>query len=277
MVIFVHPDSLTKLSQGALNYLQSMVMAPHLSQRRLVLGSHSPRRLELMGLVGLEFEASAPDIDEEKEEERLFGSPPAAVAIAVAMEKARAILRGRPDATVVSADTMVVLTGRSLGKPKDGPDALAMLNDLAGKPHDVITGVVVGHGGTWHSTAVTTHVTMRDASRDELEAYVRSGEPVDKAGAYGIQGQGGALVEAVVGCYLNVVGFPLCAVSALLTRTGALDIGDPAAFCAAAAETFSVEGDKQNQGRSFLGSHPRMSQTEDALTLHERVAGARSS
>jgi septum formation protein len=223
-----------------------------------------------MGLLGLDFEASAPDIDEETEEKRLFGSPPAAVAIAVAMEKARAIIRGHPDATVVSADTMVVLAGRSLGKPKDGRDALAMLSDLAGKPHDVVTGVVVGHDETWRSTAVTTRVTMRDAPRDELEAYVRSEEPLDKAGAYGIQGQGGSLVEAVEGCYLNVVGFPLCAVSALLTQTGALDIGDPAAFCAAAAETFSVEGDKQKQGRSFLGSHPLMSQSAEALT-HRRT------
>jgi nucleoside triphosphate pyrophosphatase len=130
-------------------------------------------------------------------------------------------------AVVLGADTEVVLDGRLLGKPRDAADAARMLRDLRGREHQVITGLAIvetGLGGEprWETASVTTRVRMADYGDDEIEAYVATGEPLDKAGAYAAQGLGGRLVAAVDGCFTNVVGLPLTATRALLAGRGLL-------------------------------------------------------
>jgi septum formation protein len=143
---------------------------------------------------------------------------------AVALDKARAVARewtGGP-AIVLGADTEVVLDGRYLGKPHDAADANRMLRELGGRTHDVVTGLalVEAPSGREETTAVTTRVTMITAGDDEIAAYVATGEPLDKAGAYAVQGRGGYLVASVDGCFTNVVGLPVETTRRLLERWG---------------------------------------------------------
>ena len=138
-------------------------------------------------------------------------------------------LDSKADLSVVGADTVVVLDDGVLGKPRDAADAERMLQLLRGRTHEVVTGVAVVdsvHGRSAGSFVVTT-VQMHAASDAELSAYVATGEPLDKAGGYAIQGQGGALVSAVDGCYANVVGLPLCETAALIERFGVQIPGQP--------------------------------------------------
>jgi septum formation protein len=131
-------------------------------------------------------------------------------------------------AVVLGADTEVVLDGRLLGKPRDAADAARMLRHLRGREHQVITGLAIVETGVpggeprWETASVTTRVRMGDYGDDEIEAYVATGEPLDKAGAYAVQGLGGRLVAAVDGCFTNVVGLPLTATRALLAGRGLL-------------------------------------------------------
>ena len=150
--------------------------------------------------------------------------PPASAVAAVALDKARAVARewtGGP-AIVLGADTEVVLDGRYLGKPHDAADANRMLRELGGRTHDVVTGLalVEAPSGREETTAVTTRVTMITAGDDEIAAYVATGEPLDKAGAYAVQGRGGYLVASVDGCFTNVVGLPVETTRRLLERWG---------------------------------------------------------
>ena len=150
--------------------------------------------------------------------------PPASAVAAVARDKARAVARewsGGP-AVVLGADTEVVLDGRYLGKPRDAADAALMLRALGGRTHEVVTGValVEAPSGREETIAVTTRVTMIAAGDDEIAAYVATGEPLDKAGAYAVQGQGAHLVARVDGCFTNVVGLPVEATRRLLERWG---------------------------------------------------------
>lgn len=143
---------------------------------------------------------------------------------AVALDKARAVARewtGGP-AVVLGADTEVVLDGRYLGKPRDAADAARMLRELSGRTHEVVTGLALvdAPSGREETLAVTTRVTMIDASAEEIAAYVATGEPLDKAGAYAIQGQGARLVARVDGCFTNVVGLPVETTRRLLKRWG---------------------------------------------------------
>lgn len=143
---------------------------------------------------------------------------------AVALEKARAVARrwtGGP-AVVLGADTEVVLDGRYLGKPLDPADAARMLGELSGRTHEVVTGVALvdALSGREESLAVTTRVTMINAGAGEIEAYVATGEPLDKAGAYAVQGSGARLVARVDGCFTNVVGLPVETTRRLLNRWG---------------------------------------------------------
>jgi nucleoside triphosphate pyrophosphatase len=152
--------------------------------------------------------------------------PPASAVAAVALDKARAVASewtGGP-AIVLGADTEVVLDGRYLGKPRDAADANRMLRALCGRTHDVVTGVALVEtpSGREETTAVTTRVTMIRAGDDEIAAYVATGEPLDKAGAYAVQGQGGYLVASVDGCFTNVVGLPIETTRRLLGRWGIL-------------------------------------------------------
>jgi septum formation protein len=150
--------------------------------------------------------------------------PAAAAVAAVALDKARAVARewtGGP-AVVLGADTEVVLDGRYLGKPRDATDAARMLRQLSGRTHEVVTGLALvdAPSGREETLAVTTRVTMIDAGAEEIAAYVTTGEPLDKAGAYAIQGKGARLVARVEGCFTNVVGLPVETTRRLLERWG---------------------------------------------------------
>jgi septum formation protein len=150
--------------------------------------------------------------------------PAAAAVAAVALDKARAVARewtGGP-AAVLGADTEVVLDGRYLGKPRDAADAARMLRELSGRTHEVVTGLALvdALSGREETLAVTTRVTMVAAGAEEIAAYVATGEPLDKAGAYAIQGQGARLVSRVDGCFTNVVGLPVETTRRLLKRWG---------------------------------------------------------
>jgi septum formation protein len=159
-------------------------------------------------------------------EEHPPGSPAEAIA-AVALAKARAVagaIAGEPAAVVLGADTEVVLDGAFLGKPADRADAARMLRALRGRTHQVITGValVASGGGREETAAVTTRVTMRDYGDDEIDRYVATDEPLDKAGAYAVQGLGGRLVARVDGCFTNVVGLPLSTTRRMLEAWGVM-------------------------------------------------------
>jgi septum formation protein len=184
---------------------------------RLVLASASPRRRELLASLGVPFEIVPSDIDETLEAVPL----PEAVA-RLALRKARAVAASRPAAIVLGADTIVVIEGQALGKPADAAEARAMLRALRGRTHEVMTGVAVLDAATGRDAVGTdiSRVTMAAFSDAAIDRYVASGEPLDKAGAYAIQGGGGALVVGLEGSHSNVVGLPLAVTVALLRRFG---------------------------------------------------------
>jgi septum formation protein len=184
-----------------------------------VLASASPRRRELLAGLGLPFEVMASQVDEA----RFAEQPAAALATALALAKARDVAaRLAPGAVVLGADTLVVLDGRPFGKPVSPADARRMLAALSGRAHEVVTGVAVVEAGTGREagTAVVSRVMMRPYGAAEIDAYVATGEPLDKAGAYAVQGEGSRLVAGVQGCYRNVVGLPVTTVAGLLRDFG---------------------------------------------------------
>jgi MAF protein len=172
--------------------------------RPFILASASPRRRELLGAVGLDFAVAPADLDEVAIG---AGLEPDRAALAVASAKAAAI--GGPADVVLAADTMVVLAGRVLGKPTSAPDAVAMLEALRARPHEVVTGVAVRAGAVARTALRRSTVRMRAYERPEIEAYVASGAGLDKAGAYGIQDDRFRPVETIDGCWCNVMGLPL--------------------------------------------------------------------
>ncbi len=188
---------------------------------KVVLASSSPRRAELLKKIGLSFRVSPAEIEE--------GEPVAPWSEWVktlAENKALAVSTGKDEVTL-AADTVVVCKGRALGKPVDSEEALEMLRMLAGSVHEVMTGVCTINGLRTDKKGVAmyrdveiTRVHFRDLTEQELTTYVASGEPFDKAGAYGIQGLGALLVEKIEGCYYNVVGLPLVKTMLLLRRCG---------------------------------------------------------
>lgn len=155
-------------------------------------------------------------------DEVLEGAPSGETVAALALAKARAVAARVTGGVVLGADTVVVIDGVALGKPVDAEEARAMLRRLRGREHDVITGVAVVEAGTGRSetTAVVTRVVIADVADDAIDGYVASGEPLDKAGAYAIQGRGAALVAGFVGSYSNVVGLPLAETTRLLRGFG---------------------------------------------------------
>jgi nucleoside triphosphate pyrophosphatase len=169
----------------------------------VILASASPRRRELLRLVGIEHVVMPADIDETHPP----GEAPAAHAERLAREKARAIHRN--DAVVIGSDTIVVVDGDVLGKPRDHDQAAAMLRRLSGRSHVVMTGVAVAWRGRVSSGVEEVGVTFRALSDDEIRRYIETGEPMDKAGAYGIQGFGATIVDRVDGDYFAVMGLPL--------------------------------------------------------------------
>jgi septum formation protein len=162
-------------------------------------------------------------------DEMLVGAPSEETLSALALAKARAVADRLEEGIVLGADTVVVIDGVALGKPVDAADARAMLRRLRDRAHDVITGVAVVDAATGRAetTAVVTRVVMAKMGDEAIETYVGSGEPLDKAGAYAIQGRGGALVAGFVGPYSNVVGLPLGATARLLGRFG-VEVSAPA-------------------------------------------------
>lgn len=183
---------------------------------RLVLASSSPRRLGLLRLAGLEPAVRPADVDEA----RAVGEDPAAYVARLARAKALAVDRAA-DEIVLAADTTVVCDDAVLGKPRDADEASAMLARLAGRTHAVTSGVaVLDRSGGLAERSVTTEVTFGPLSPERIAAYVATGEPLDKAGAYGIQGRGQVLVESVRGSWTNVVGLPVVETLALLRAAG---------------------------------------------------------
>jgi septum formation protein len=153
-------------------------------------------------------------------EERPPPGPPSAAAVAVALAKARAVAPTAAGAVVLAADTIVVVDDTVLGKPLTATEAVRMLRALRARVHDVITGVAVVAGGRELTAAVRTRVTMRDYTDAEIDRYVATGEPLDKAGAYAVQEAGRRLVARVDGCLTNVIGLPVTTVRELLRRVG---------------------------------------------------------
>ncbi len=185
---------------------------------RLCLASESPRRARILSDAGLVFDVEPARVDEDA----VDAPDPAAKAVRLAELKAGEVAERSTGAAVIAADTLVVLGGDVLGKPGSPREAVAMLRRLRGRTHAVVTGVAVAGPGGRASGAETTTVRFRAYSDDEIEEYVAGGSPLDKAGAYGIQDEDFSPAESLTGCYLNVVGLPLCLAGRLLTETDAL-------------------------------------------------------
>jgi septum formation protein len=183
----------------------------------LLLASNSPRRRQLLALGGWLFTVDVSNTDET----RLPGEPAEAYVRRLAEAKARAVLgRARPEHLIIGADTSVVIDGDILGKPADADDALAMLRRLRGRTHQVFTGIAVlrASDGNLLTDVIVTNVPMRAYSDAEIDAYIQSGDPLDKAGAYGIQNPDFQPVAQMEGCYASVMGLPLCSLTAVLRQ-----------------------------------------------------------
>ncbi len=176
--------------------------------RKIILASASPRRKELLETAGAEFEILVADVDETVPE----GTLPEEAAVMTAEKKALAVAEKNADSIVIGADTIVVAGDKILGKPKDKADACEMLRMLSGVEHKVITGVCIACGSKKTTFAQISKVKFYDLTDVEIEAYVATNEPMDKAGAYGIQGKGCVLVEKIEGDYFNIVGLPVARV-----------------------------------------------------------------
>jgi septum formation protein len=183
----------------------------------LILASRSPRRRELLSRLVPDFDVISSGVAEELEP-----GPLTAAVARLAEMKARAVAAGHPDAVVLGADTIVVIDGNVLGKPKDVDEAVGMLRRLRGRPHEVLTGVAVidGPRALVFTGTEITRVVMARYSDDLIDEYVASGSPFDKAGAYAIQDLDGELVESIAGSYTNVVGLPLGLTARLLVAAG---------------------------------------------------------
>ncbi|MHB0886073.1 MAG: Maf family protein [Bacillota bacterium] len=185
--------------------------------KHLILASTSPRRKALLEQVGADFEV----IPSELKESPIIGTP-VQQARALALDKARAVAAGRSSGLIIGADTIVVVNSAILGKPRDRREARTMLRLLAGRRHQVITGlaVIAAAAGREVVAHEESAVWIRSLADDEIERYVASGEPDDKAGGYAVQGLGSLLVERIEGCYYNVVGLPLVRLDRMLTEFG---------------------------------------------------------
>ena len=184
----------------------------------IILASKSPRRRELLEQMGVrDFRIITPDIDEHMDRDL----PPAELVRQISEEKARAVAaQVGPDAVVIAADTVVALDGVVLGKPAGKEEAFRMLSLLSGNRHQVYTGLTVLRGEQVFSQWEETAVTFRSLTAEEIEAYIATGEPMDKAGAYGIQGYGALFIQGISGDYYNVMGLPVCRLGQILGQLG---------------------------------------------------------
>ncbi len=193
--------------------MSKTALAPGYDVHMLILASQSPRRREILAGAGIPHVVRPAEVDETVR----TGEAAEAYVKRVARAKAEAVDGGPGDA-VLGADTVVVVDGDILGKPADSADARRMLRRLAGREHFVVTGICLRTAGGIVEQAETTRVRFRPLSDEEIDAYVASGEPMDKAGAYAIQGLASKFIDRVEGCYFNVVGLPVAKVYGLLRR-----------------------------------------------------------
>ncbi len=186
--------------------------------KRIILASQSPRRRTMLELLHIKFECCPADIDE------LFlsGEKPRDAVRRIAQSKAEQVREQVESGIIIAADTVVVCDGQMLGKPCDAQDAFDKLSILKGRKHEVITAICVtdAQSGIYEVQDETTKVYFRDMTDDEIRAYILTGEPMDKAGAYAIQGTGAVFIEKIEGCYFNVVGLPLKNLYLMLKRQG---------------------------------------------------------
>ena len=186
----------------------------------LILASASPRRRELLALTGLRFTVDAPDVDES------CTLPPREAVMELSRRKALAAAALHPGCVILAADTLVSVDETALGKPRDEADAFRMLRSLSGRWHQVYTGVtVIGADGTIRCEADGTDVYFEEMTDEAIRRYIATGEPMDKAGAYGIQGRAAIFVEGICGDYFNVMGLPLCRLSQILEQFGIAVLG----------------------------------------------------
>ena len=187
-----------------------------LHEKRVVLASSSPRRHELLQLIGIPHQVRPGDVDESHN----AGETPPEYAERLAQSKAQAVSKTESDAIVIGADTIVVADSEIMGKPRDRDDAARMLSVLQGRSHTVITAVAVSFDGRTESDVEHVEVTFRPLDSDEIAAYIDTGEPMDKAGAYGIQGYGATIVRRIDGDYFAVMGLSLVLLVELLEKIG---------------------------------------------------------
>ena len=225
----------TLLTVRVVTYVEKDSITFRMHQQKkpeLILASSSPRRQQLLHEIGIPFQVHAANIDEDQ----FAGEPPIAYALRLAREKAQAVAAQYPQSYVLGADTIVVLNGEVLGKPKDHADAARMLRLLSGRAHEVTTAVsliapstfspstipsgTVAPGTLAETRASTTKVYFREIAEAEIQQYVAGGEPMDKAGAYAIQGGASRWTDRIEGEFSNVVGLPLSLVTEMLKITG---------------------------------------------------------
>jgi septum formation protein len=220
----------------------------------LRLASSSPRRIQLLRLLQVPFESTAPNVDESRY---------------VAPARAKADALARSGEVTLAADTEIELDGERIGKPADESHAVAVLATLSGREHEVRTEVaVIAADGARRHFAVRTRVALRELSLRQIERYVGTGEPLDKAGGYAIQGEGGRLVESYDGCLANVVGLPLCHVYFALRRAGVVPRARPEAVCQDHFEfVCPVWRSAQRQGRALRDGAEYRSWSEDVAGL----------
>ncbi len=190
--------------------------------REIVLASQSPRRRELLGRLLLDFKVMVDDA----EEVRIPDEKPEDMVQRLALMKAQNVAeKSGSQGLVIGADTVVTFDGNVLGKPKDEEEAFSMLSQLSGREHTVFTGVAVvcGETGKTKTMVEGTKVRFRNLKEEEIRAYIATGEPMDKAGAYGIQDLGALLISGICGDYFNVVGLPLCRLGILLKEEFSID------------------------------------------------------
>jgi len=191
-------------------------------KKKIILASASPRRRELLKHLGLTFEVIPSKIEEDVK----YGEEPCEHVLRLARLKAQEIARDQDSAVIIGADTIVVLGGEILGKPKDEEEAFAMLSQLSGRVHKVFTGFCVldASDGSEYSEAVESKVRFKHLTPEEIRGYIKTGEPMDKAGAYAVQGRGSYMIKEIQGSYTNVVGLPLCELVEVLSRVKVIDL-----------------------------------------------------
>lgn len=176
-------------------------------EKKIILASKSPRRAEILKMAGIDFSIVPSNVDE-----NIKIISPTSYAMELSRLKANDIFKAYPDEIVIGADTIVVIDDIILGKPKNEEDAFDMLKKLSGKTHTVITGVTIVGKDIFENFECTSFVKMYENDDNTIKNYIKTKEPMDKAGSYGIQGKGAILIEKIEGCYYNIMGFPIEAV-----------------------------------------------------------------